>query len=262
MSDVARGGEPIVNAPAVVVALIVAMLAIHLMIGFLPIDQQDRLIVSLAFIPMRYGAEGMAVPGDGWASIVSPVTHMLLHANWLHVGFNSAWLLAMGSIVARRMSVARFLVYFVVCGLSGAALFAVVNANVFAPMIGASGAISGLMGGVFRFMFNVSALQTIPRERLPGPSVLPRMTLREALSHRMVLTALGLWIGINAIFATDVGRMLADGEVAWEAHLGGFFAGFLLFGLFDQIPTEPLWSRTLGRMFAEEADDDADDERS
>ncbi|MEM1306950.1 MAG: rhomboid family intramembrane serine protease [Pseudomonadota bacterium] len=254
--------EPVFNAPGVVMALIGALVAVHVVMEW--VTETDPLwLYALAFIPARYGALAAELPGGAWAAWVTPVSHMFLHGGWLHLAMNGAWLLAFGAIVARRMSAVRFLAFFVVGGLAGAAFFQAVNWGELKPVVGASGAVSALMGAVFRFLMNARAMRSVGR--LGATANIPRMSLLTALTNRNVLIAIGLWVGLNALFATDVGQMIAEGEIAWEAHLGGFIAGFLLLGLFDEVPmaqpvsraasTEPrIWGVDDDRVEGQDAD--------
>ncbi|MEO1719735.1 MAG: rhomboid family intramembrane serine protease, partial [Pseudomonadota bacterium] len=132
-----------------------------------------------------------------------------------------------------------FLVFFLIGGLGGAALFQLVNMGEVKPVVGASGAVSALMGAVFRFLFNARARSIFGDAE--AQANIPRMTIVQALTNKNVLIAIGVWLGLNAIFATDVGQMIAEGEIAWEAHIGGFLIGFLALGLFDQVrsPRQP-----------------------
>ena len=241
--------QPVFNAPTVVIALIALMALVHVGLDQFVTDDPS-LLFALAFIPARYVASpDPFLPGGAVAAWTSPFTHMFLHGGWLHLVMNSAWLLAFGAIIARRMNVFRFLVYFLLCGLAGAGLFYLVNMGELKPVVGASGAVSGLMGGVFRFLFNARRASVFGAS---GDGVnIPRMPLGVALLDRSVLLAIVIWLGINAIFATDVGQMLAEGEIAWEAHVGGFLAGFLLLGLVDQVP--------LRRLSAVPTDEDQQD---
>lgn len=228
--------EPIINAPLIVVAAIALFVIVHVLVLFTSPDTDPRWLLSLAFIPARYDTlEGAGLPGAPWSTYTSVVTHMFVHADWLHLAINSAWMLAFGAIIARRMSMGRFVAFWIVCGLGGAALFYIANATLFAPMVGASGAVSGLMGGVFRFLFHAGQYGGFAGAHA-APRNVPLMPLSEALRNGRVLLALGVWVGINLIFATDVASVIADGQIAWQAHLGGFLVGFLLIGLFDQVP--------------------------
>jgi len=70
-----------------------------------------------------------------------------------------------------------------------------------------------------------------------APARVPALPLFEALRHPRVITFLALWFGINIIFGLGAIQIGAQGQsVAWQAHIGGFLAGLLLFSLFDPIP--------------------------
>ncbi|MGF1651556.1 MAG: rhomboid family intramembrane serine protease [Hyphomicrobiaceae bacterium] len=250
-----RRREPMINAPTVVVALIGLMVAIHALILQVPGRDQVWLVLSLAFIPARYGSAAdllplEVLPGHPWAAWVSPFTHMLLHGDWIHLAMNSAWLLVFGTIIARRMNVVRFCGLAVLCGLAGAVAFGFVNAGEIAPMVGASGAVSGLMGGVFRFMFQPGRA---------GPlQFAPLVPLSRVLGNPSMVTAVLIWVGINVLFASDFAGLITEGRVAWEAHLGGFFAGFLLIGAFDQMRPQ-IYQIDLGQADDAGHGDDGDD---
>ena len=79
-------------------------------------------------------------------------SHMLLHANTMHIAINCVWLLAFGPVVARRFGGFAFLVFFALCGVAGALFYVALNWGDTVGVIGASGAISGLMGAAIRMM--------------------------------------------------------------------------------------------------------------
>jgi membrane associated rhomboid family serine protease len=159
------------------------------------------------------------------------VTHIFLHGNLPHLLVNTAWFLAFATPVARRIGALRCLVLFFLCGIGGALLFAAVNQ---APMVGASGAISGLMGAAVRFLF--LPMNDGDAGALAGATRPPLVPLSQALTDRRILTAVIGWTAFNVLAAWGAEALLDDMRIAWEAHLGGFFTGFLLFGLFDGGP--------------------------
>jgi membrane associated rhomboid family serine protease len=156
---------------------------------------------------------------------------MLLHGDLSHLLINSVWLLVFGTPIARRLGAVRFLLFTLFCGLSGALVFWIFNPGLDAPMIGASGAISGLMGGLFRFLFNALD-QRRSGSITPGVQDVPRMSLRQTLADRRAMGTIAIWVALNVALATGLNDMGAE-TVAWEAHLGGFLAGLCAFGLFD-----------------------------
>jgi membrane associated rhomboid family serine protease len=228
--------QPIFNAPGVVLAVLGALVAVFLALdpewGLLPDETRARLFVLLAFLPDRLGGGAGALPGGRLAAATQFVTHVFVHGDFSHLAINAACLLAIGTPVARRLGPVRFLVFFFLCGFGGALLYLALNA---APMVGASGAISGVMGGALRLL--VGPLTDGRPEPLAGKvarAALP--SLRESLTDRRILVAVGAWIVLNVAAAYALPEVLDGVSIAWDAHVGGFFTGLLTFGLFDPGP--------------------------
>jgi membrane associated rhomboid family serine protease len=221
--------QPIFNAPGVVVAVLGALVAVHLVRQMLSDAADDRLVELLAFIPARVGDGADAYAGGWWAGLAQFVTHMFVHGDAVHLGVNSAWLLAFGTPVARRIGTVRFLAFFLLCGIGGALFFLPFNS---APMVGASGAISGLMGGALRFLF--VPLTDGDAEALAGKA--PHadiLSLYDTLTNRRILIGIAAWTLLNVLVALAAPTLFEGRNIAWEAHLGGFFTGLLTFGLFE-----------------------------
>lgn len=226
--------EPIFNVPGAVVAVLALLAVVHAVLGQLTDVDDEHLIWVLAFVPARYAdlAGQMPIPGGELAAWTSFVTHQLVHGDLTHLGINSAWLLVFGSPVARRIGAGRFFVFALVCGFAGALLFMLTRWGEVVPMVGASGAISGLMGAGFRLL-----LPSIDngefQEMREEPRSVRLATLGECFRSRRMLYAIAAFIIVNFLIAF-VAPVVADGAgVAWEAHLGGFAAGLLLLGVFD-----------------------------
>jgi membrane associated rhomboid family serine protease len=224
--------QPIFNAPGVVVWLLMLFIAVHLLLwGVLPAGETEWLVLALGFIPARILGGAGDLPGGDVAIVTSFVTHQFVHGNLPHLIVNSAWCLAFGSPIARRTDVWRFLVFFLLCGVAGALVYLAVNGDARVLMIGASGAISGLMGAAFRFVFRG------PREAgasgLPNASLAPLLSVSETLRDRRILAVMIGWTVLNVLLAEAPGLTEAAG-IAWEAHLGGFYTGLLLYGFFDR----------------------------
>lgn len=225
--------EAIFNVPGVVVGLVAAFVAIHLGRGLLSESADAWLINLLAFNPARYSGPPVALPGEPWAGAAGFVTHAFLHGDLTHLVINSVWLLAVGSPIARRMPALSFLAFFAMCASGGALLFMLFHAGLDMALIGASGAISGLMAAALRLVFAADDdhARMILRE---NPAAAPRMSIRETFTHRRPLTAIIVWIVVNFVAAIAMGPMTGGAGIAWEAHLGGFFAGLFTFDLFDR----------------------------
>jgi membrane associated rhomboid family serine protease len=172
---------------------------------------------ALALVPYRLLVEAAGMAGGEAARVTSLVTHMIVHADLPHLALNSMALLSLGPEVAQRLGPLRFLAFFVITGLGGAALYIALNAESVAPMIGASGAISGIFGGLLRI-----------------PARGAHLPLQDAVRRRQVLAGIAAFLVIDAIVVTAAGGW-TGGSIAWEAHLGGLITGFLLFDLFDPL---------------------------
>ena len=227
--------EPIFNVPGSVVALIGVFVGVHLVRQFLPVADDDWLTIALAFVPARYTGLASQLPGGDIAAATSFLTHMLVHGDVVHLMFNSAWFLAFGGAIALRIGSLRFLAFTAFTGIVGALTFLAFHFGDLIPVVGASGAVSGMMGAVMRFLFSAIDMGsfTLLRE---APRSVPMMPLVTALQDRRVLAVTAIYLLLNAITAFGIPGISAGGEIAWEAHLGGYFAGLLAFGLFDRPP--------------------------
>lgn len=215
-----RRSEPVFNLPGIVLAAMAICVVIHLVrTQFLNVEQNLDVIVYAAFIPVRYsGGYGVDL-----SALVPPVSYSFLHGDVLHLGVNLVWLAAFGSPLAGRTGNARFALFWAVTAAAAAFLFFLLHPYGHAPLVGASGAISGMMGAAARFGFRIDRHVRPPR--FAGPV----MGVVEALRHRTVFVFLAAWFAVN--FATGLLGAVPglEGQIAWEAHVGGFLAGF--FGL-------------------------------
>ncbi|HEU4377598.1 MAG TPA: rhomboid family intramembrane serine protease [Hyphomicrobiaceae bacterium] len=250
--------EPIFNVPRVVVWLLAAFFAVHIVRLLLP-EYQDRshgvmdvmfgslwqtwavpylpdslwLTTVLAFIPARLGGLASDLPGGDPAIVTSFATHIFVHGDIMHLSFNSAWLLAFGTPIAWRLDTARFLLFFLMAGAAGALFFTAVHGFELTMLIGASGAISGLMGAAFRFIFGKDehGLPSLAR----GARWAPLMSLRHTLRERRIVMAVAGWVILNVLVGWGAAASLTEASsIAWEAHLGGFAAGLLTYGFFER----------------------------
>lgn len=229
--------EPIFNVPAAVVVVLAALVGVHLVRQVLPPRLDEWVVLTLAFIPARYAGLAAELPGGETAAVTSFLTHMLVHGDATHLLFNSAWLLAFGGAISLRAGGWRFLAFGAVTGIAGALTFLLINPGLLAPVVGASGAVAGLMGGSMRFLFAALDRGGVRLLR-ESPRAVPLMPLAETLGDRRVQIATGLWLLLNVLAVLGIGTGEGRGAIAWEAHIGGFVAGLLGFGLFDR-PPEP-----------------------
>lgn len=231
--------EPIFNAPAVVVWLLALMALVHAGLSLLSEPVWSSVVEALALIPTRYGDRRHLVPGGDLAAVTAFVTHQLVHGDLAHLVLNSAWLLAFGSAVASRIGAWRFLAFSVLSGVAGALAFLAAHLGEDTLMVGASGALAGLMGGAFRFLF--SAFDDGGPTAFRGDQTrIRRMSLGELVRDRRAQLAIGFWVGLNFVTALLAPLLTSAGGIAWEAHLGGFMFGLLAFGAFDAPPPRAL----------------------
>jgi membrane associated rhomboid family serine protease len=224
--------EPIFNVPAAVLAVLVLLAAIHGALSLVPDDADEYVIWALAFVPARYVSTTGEIPGGPFAAWTSFVTHQFVHGDITHLMINGAWLLVFGSAVARRIGSARFLVFGLVCGVAGALTFMVVRWGEAVPMVGASGAISGLMAAGFRLLLPAIDNGEI-HEMRHAPRSVRLATLAECLRSRRVVLAVAAFVLVNFVIAVAAPLLTDAAGIAWEAHIGGFAAGLLLLGAFD-----------------------------
>ena len=174
-------------------------------------------IEAWGVVPREYAAGrdlAPAIPYPYWTTLF---TSMFLHGGWGHLGGNMLFLWIFGDNLEHRLGHLRFVVFYLVCGLAAGLAHILANSASLVPTVGASGAISGVLGG-YLLMF--------PRNRVyvmtyGGVATVPAMLM------------LGLWILLQ--FINGVGSV-ADtpetGGVAYLAHIGGFIAGLALAPLF------------------------------
>jgi membrane associated rhomboid family serine protease len=234
---------PIFNVPASVLGAAGVMIAVQIVIGLMADQTALDFVRLMAFIPARYSGEAAQLPGGYPACVTSFVTYMLVHAGWLHLSENLAWMVAFGSAVARRVGDRKFFYFSTLCGIAGALTHLAFHFGELAPVVGASAAISGQMAGALRFVFGAARQKGEPGAPTDFTRV-PLATLRQTFGDPRILAFLGIWVVINVIFGFTAGPIVgAEGGVAWEAHIGGFLFGLLSFGVFDRGATaanEPL----------------------
>ncbi len=249
--------EPIFNIPGTVLLLVVTLAAIHAARVFLFSNQMDaELLATYGFVPARFGflldqngvlerltevarnseLDGQvaqyfltyAPPDKLW---FTPLSYAFLHGDWTHLIFNDVWLAAFGSPVARRFGGRKFLLLGAIAAIAGAFFYLAFHRFEFAPMIGASAAISGFMGAAARFVFQPGALFKARGDDFEPPLA----SLPEMLANRQTLAFVLFWFLSNLLIGFG-GQSLgfSSAPIAWEAHIGGFLAGLLLAPLFDQ----------------------------
>jgi len=218
--------EPIFNVPGPVLVVVAAILGLYAVQSWIGQDW-----------PSRFGL----VPARLWqGDVLGLLTSMGVHGEWLHAGSNAVGALAFGAPLARRLGqgprgYALFLGFFLISGALSALGYALVNPGSRIPLIGASGAVFGLIGAATRLMNPWGIL--------------------EPLRSRRVVSMTGAWVAVNLLVAL-LGFDPATGVrgIAWEAHLIGLAVGLLGVGLWFRIwriappalPPAGPWGRSAG----------------
>jgi membrane associated rhomboid family serine protease len=226
--------EPIFNIPWIVMLLSVAMALVHGVRAFFDEKTDLETLLWFAFLPARYGSR-VPLPGGEAADAWTFVTYAFLHGDVTHLIVNLVWFLAFGSAVAWRFGAIRFSIFFAITAAAGALAHLITNYGTIAPLVGASAAISGMMAAALRFAFEDGGPLGMFRGKGQAAFLVPAAPLLQAFKNRQVLIFTGIWFFMNIAFGLGSIPILGENSVAWEAHIGGFIAGLLLFPLFDPV---------------------------
>ncbi|MBI4920458.1 MAG: rhomboid family intramembrane serine protease [Devosia nanyangense] len=227
--------QPIFLLPLAVTALCGLLLAIQAADSLVLNDGgREALLTWFAFIPYRL-IDPTNVEG-GWLPLLwTPVTHAFLHAGWEHVLLNSVWLAIFATPVAQRYGATKMFVLFLAGAVMGALAFAATTLPAVQVLVGASGGIAALTGAAVRFVFQPPVVAVDPEtgeRRMLGRKL---ATLREMLAHPTARIFSLLWIVLNGI--VPLLPLVLGGatvQIAWQAHLAGFFTGLLLVPLLER----------------------------
>jgi len=173
----------------------------------------------------KYGAKPVFVLNMSFSleyppPYVTVFTSMFLHGGFFHTAGNMLYLWIFGNNVEDSMGHLRFILFYLICGIAAVYTFSIVNPTSTIPMIGASGAVSGVLGAYLILFPRAKVLTLVP------------FGFYIQLIKVPALFVLGFWIIVQFI-----NGMLTAGSgsgVAWFAHVGGFLSGVLLIGLFKK----------------------------
>jgi len=230
---VPQSSGPVFQAPPVVVVSIAVLVAVHVGLWLAGEDWRNWALYAFAFIPARFGTTDFPIAqGSQYWSFLS---YALLHADAAHLLFNSLWFLIFGSVTARRLGTLRFLVLTAAATAAAALASLLVHWGEAAIMVGASGAVSGIMAAAIPVMFGKGMswgrAYTADLGHVRALSPLQLLRNRGAVIFALVWIAITLYSGATGW--TGVGY-LEEARIAWEAHLGGFIAGLIGFYILDR----------------------------
>jgi membrane associated rhomboid family serine protease/Zn-finger nucleic acid-binding protein len=183
------------SKPIATMALMATCVAVFVLSQF----TGDEVSLFLAFRPDHLFS---------WGGVITPVTYQFVHGNWLHLLGNMYFLYIFGDNVEDVFGSGQFLLFFLICGVIAALAEAGVSMDTAQPMVGASGAIAGIMGAYIVLFREARLTMMIAVYQFKAPAYV----------------WLGLWVLIQAAGVSDQLSGSVTG-VAWAAHLGGFVAG-------------------------------------
>lgn len=189
----------------------------------LPPPILERFVYFFGLVPARYShpawARWVGLPTD---TIWPFITHMFLHGNWEHLIGNMWTLWIFGDNVEDRMGPGLFLVFYLLSGVSAGLAQFVMAAHSRVPMVGASGAVAGVLGAYFVMFPRARVLTVLPILFYPMFIKIP------AVTYLLVWFVSQLWAGVSqTLVPVSIG-----GGIAWWAHIGGFVFGLFVHPLF------------------------------
>ena len=182
--------------------------------------------MEFGLIPCRLTG-ACPVAGDLPSPVFTIFSSMFLHGSFFHIAGNMLYLWIFGNNVEDTLGHGRFVLFYLASGVAAAATQTLVGPDSRVPMIGASGAVSGVLGAYF-LLFPQASVMTL---------VIFGFFWRIVRIPALVL--LGFWMVVQIL--SGLGSLGAGGGVAWFAHIGGFFAGMALLFLLRPRPAARSW---------------------
>lgn len=216
-----RDENPSGTPPIVTIAFIVLCVLVFLWQLSFGAEGGQRIVYALGVVPAVLLGQGQLPPD---LSLVSPwmtiFTSMFMHGGWMHLIGNMLYLWIFGDNVEDAMGHGRFVAFYLLCGAAAVFAQALPEPSSTVPMVGASGAISGVLGAYLLLYPHARVLVVIPFGFYLHPMRIPA---------GLVLV---LWFGLQLL--SNLMAQPGQGGVAFRAHIGGFIAGMILIPVFKQ----------------------------
>ncbi len=217
-----RDTIPSRNYPIVNVTLIAINVAVFLL-QTVYVRETQYFVITYGLVPARYTVDSIAQYFTFGQQVLSLVSFMFLHGGFWHLLGNMWFLYIFGDNVEDELGPVRYLAFYLMCGWASALIHVLFNVYSQVPVIGASGAIAGVMGAYLILYPRARVLTLIPIIIIPYFIEIPAAFF------------LAIWFLIQFISAAVSGPA-GGGGVAWWAHVGGFVSGIGLLFLFRQFP--------------------------
>jgi len=212
-----RDDVPTLRKPYVTVGLIVLNALVFLYSYFQGAQGFQLFTIKFGFIPYELVHLTELTPELSTSVLLTPLTSMFMHGGWMHLIGNMLFLWIYGNNIEDYFGPVKFVLFYVISGLAAIFLFTVFGPNSQVPLVGASGAISGVMGAY---------LVLHPKARITMLVFLFFFVQFVVLPAKFVL---GFWFVMQLLMA--IGGSTTGGGVAWLAHVGGFVFGWGLLRL-------------------------------
>ncbi len=182
-----------------------------------------HLIKTFGIVPSEFTRPFYRTHHRPFVDYVAFITTMFLHGGWLHILGNMWFLHIFGSKIEETVGHLRFLIFYLICGIFASMAYTYISPKSHVPVIGASGAIAGVMGAYYVMFPRARILTFIPIIIIPWFAELPAFIF------------LGWWFILQVFSGTAAMVLPGDGGgVAWWGHIGGFVAGIILVFFFRQ----------------------------
>jgi membrane associated rhomboid family serine protease len=216
-----KDDSPSALKPWVTMSLIASCTAVFLWQHSLDAASGRQAVAALGAVPAVLLTDARLPPDLQWIPrFASPLTSLFLHGGWMHLLGNMLFLWIYGDNVEDAMGHARYLAFYLLCGVAAIFVQALANPDSPYPIIGASGAISGVLGAY---------LLLFPRARVLTLVLLPFFFTTLRISAMLLLL---LWFAVQLV--SDLAVSDGGASVAFRAHIGGFLAGMLLVPVFKR----------------------------
>jgi membrane associated rhomboid family serine protease len=183
------------------------LVAANVLVFLLEMAGGDKFVYTWAFTPAYFSQNPAAF-------FITIFTSMFMHASWMHLGGNMLYLLIFGDNVEDRFGHFKFLLFYILCGITATFAQYVLGPYVEIPNLGASGAIAGVLAAYLILM--------------PGQKI--RVLVAAWIVRLPAILVIGAWIGLQLLSGLGTLSTMgtASGGVAYMAHIGGFAAGLVL----------------------------------